>query len=216
MTSTDQPGIGPDPVDDYLARLDDALRDVPFGTAREIRAGIAEELDSLEPAAARARIAELGPPERIATEAVDAVGSMPAPVAVATAEPRTGYGRGPGYVAVTALLIAIGGFLLPVLGWVVGIVALWTGRVWTTLERWIATLAPIVATSIVVGIWWLVESAATSAPTTGTGSQAPSMQPNPTIGFVGASWWLWWIGTSVGNVAIGIWLLVIGMRRVRD
>ncbi|SDH50701.1 HAAS signaling domain-containing protein [Agrococcus jejuensis] len=200
-----------DPVADYLARLDDALRDVPFGTAREIRAGIAEELGSLHPAAARARIAELGDPASIAAEAADgSVSTLPA-----TAAP-TGYGRGPGYVAVTALLIGLGGFLLPVLGWIAGIVALWTGRVWTTFERWIATLAPVVASVLVVGIWWAVQSAASAQPTPpGDGFHAPESSPSPVVpGSIGA-WWTVWLGTSVGGVVIGIWLAVIGMRRVR-
>lgn len=204
-----------DPVADYLARLDDALRDVPFGTAREIRAGIAEELDSLEPSAARARIAELGDPRAIAAEAADA-SEAPSTPPVAVAAPPTGYGRGPGYVAVTALLVGIGGLVLPVLGWIAGMVALWTGRVWTTFERWIATLAPLVVSAVVVGIWWAVQSAAAPEPLpVGDGFHAPEVSsPNPSLGHVGA-WWTLWLGTCIGYVVIGIWLAVIGMRRVR-
>lgn len=123
-------------------------------------------------------------------------------------------GCGPGYVAVTALLIGIGGIVLPVVGWVAGLVALWTGRVWTTLERWIATLAPVAASALVVGIWWVVESAATPPTPPGDGFQTPEMPPNPTLGLV-SGWWMLWLGTCVGSVAIGVWLAVIGMRRVR-
>lgn len=202
MTSTD-------PVAEYLGRLDLALRDVPFGTAREIRAGVAEELGTLEPAAARARIAELGDPAIIAAEASDA-GALAAPAA-----PPTGYGGGPGSVAVTALLVGIGGLVLPVVGWIAGLVALWTGRVWTTLERWIATLAPPIASAIVVGIWWAVQSAASAQPSPdGDGFQAPDLPPSPSLGLVGA-WWMLWLGSTLGYVVIGIWLAVVGMRRVR-
>ena len=192
-----------DPVADYLERLDAALRDVPFGTAREIRAGVAEELGTLDDAAARARIAELGDPVAIATAAAADQASTPVAIApVAPAHP-SGYGRGPGYVAVTALLVGLGGLVLPVLGWIAGLVALWTGRVWTTFERWIATLAPIVVSAIVVGVLWA-----------GTAQPTLEASPNPSLGFVG-TWWMLWLGSSVGSVVIGVWLAVIGMRRVR-
>src|SRR5690606_29998144 len=76
---------------DYLAQLDDALRDVPHGIASEIRAGIAEELASLSPDAAEQRIAQLGDPRESAREAMDAGGYTPsapvAPVLVAPAMP---------------------------------------------------------------------------------------------------------------------------------
>lgn len=126
--------------------------------------------------------------------------------------PATGYGRGPGYVAVTALLVGIGGLVLPVVGWIAGIVALWTGRVWTTLERWVATLAPVVVSAIVVDVWWAVRSSASAGPPPpGDGFHPPEPV---TPGVVGAVWMVW-LGTSIGSVAIGIWLAVIGLRRAR-
>ncbi|PPF66636.1 hypothetical protein C5E16_10970 [Clavibacter michiganensis] len=201
---------GPDPAADYLARLDDALREVPFGTAREIRAGIEEELASLAPADCRQRIAELGPPSAIAAEAADGSPLDPVPTV-----PTSGYGRSRGYVVLTAVTIGIGGVVVPVFGWIVGLVLLWTGQLWTRLERAIVTLAPVLATLIAVGIWWFVQRDATAepAPARGSGFYAPEV-PTPAIGGL-APWWTLLIGAAIGNVVVGLYLLVTGMRRTR-
>src|SRR5690606_11615523 len=89
---------------DYLARLDDALRDVPHGVAAEIRAGIAEELMSLSPDAAEARITQLGDPAVIAREAMDAGGYVPpAPSALGPAPMPVSRTRGFAIAAALAL-----------------------------------------------------------------------------------------------------------------
>lgn len=48
--------------DDYLARLDEAMRGLPHGVASDIRGGIAEELDGLDAEATAERIDRLGTP----------------------------------------------------------------------------------------------------------------------------------------------------------
>ncbi|RZT84790.1 hypothetical protein EV383_1646 [Pseudonocardia sediminis] len=50
------------------------------------------------------------------------------------------------YDVVTVLLLLLGGFLAPVVGWLAGVVMLWTGRSWSTGERLLGTLvAPVLA-----------------------------------------------------------------------
>ncbi|WP_372469103.1 hypothetical protein ACCO44_07240 [Microbacterium maritypicum] len=52
--------------EEYLARLDEAMRGLPHGVASDIRGGIVEELQGLDAADTAARIARLGDPVAIA------------------------------------------------------------------------------------------------------------------------------------------------------
>ena len=44
------------------------------------------------------------------------------------------------YPTVTMLMLMLGGFVLPVIGWVAGVVMLWAGTSWTTGQKWLGTL----------------------------------------------------------------------------
>lgn len=44
------------------------------------------------------------------------------------------------YPVLTVLMLMLGGFVLPVVGWLAGVVMLWTGRTWNTGEKWLGTL----------------------------------------------------------------------------
>ncbi|ANY06508.1 hypothetical protein [Pseudonocardia sp. HH130630-07] len=44
------------------------------------------------------------------------------------------------YPVLTVLMLMLGGFVLPVVGWLAGVVMLWTGRAWSTGEKWLGTL----------------------------------------------------------------------------
>ncbi|MBN9759268.1 hypothetical protein Ae406Ps2_3458c [Pseudonocardia sp. Ae406_Ps2] len=44
------------------------------------------------------------------------------------------------YPVLTVLMLMLGGFVLPVVGWLAGVVMLWTGRSWTVGEKWLGTL----------------------------------------------------------------------------
>ncbi|MGQ7311832.1 HAAS signaling domain-containing protein [Microbacterium arabinogalactanolyticum] len=135
---------------DYLARLDVALRDVPHGVAAEIRAGIAEELQSLDADAAEARIAQLGDPAVIAREALDPDGYTPPP---APAAPRPEVIASPaplpvshsrGFAIAAALTLSFGGYLVPVVGWFVGVALVLLSSMWRTWEKLVAILVPVV------------------------------------------------------------------------
>lgn len=136
---------------DYLARLDVALRDVPHGIAAEIRAGVAEELSSLDPDAAERRIAQLGDPAVIAREAMDAGGLVPpgpwVPPVVPVRSPAT---TTRGFAIAAALVLSFGGFLVPFAGWVVGAVMVGLSSMWRTWEKVVAICAPLVLFGIVM------------------------------------------------------------------
>ncbi|MEU6696286.1 hypothetical protein [Pseudonocardia sp. NPDC046786] len=44
------------------------------------------------------------------------------------------------YPVLTVLMLMLGGFVLPVVGWLAGVAMLWTGRAWTVGEKWLGTL----------------------------------------------------------------------------
>ena len=44
------------------------------------------------------------------------------------------------YPVLTVLLLMLGGFALPVVGWLAGVVMLWAGREWSIGQKWLGTL----------------------------------------------------------------------------
>jgi hypothetical protein len=119
-------------VADYLWRLDRELRDLPRARRRElvdeISGHIAEaraDLETESEAAVRSLLDRLGEPEEIAAEARGRVGVEP---------------RGSALDIVALVLLLIGGVVLPVVGWVIGVVLLWISETWTTTEKVIGTL----------------------------------------------------------------------------
>jgi hypothetical protein len=120
-------------VAQYLARLERDLADVPrtrrAETVEEIAAHIAQaraELPTEDEAAIRNLLDELGDPAEIAAEAGERV-----------AAPQRG-GRGLEIAALVLLLV--GGVVVPVVGWLVGVVLLWVSERWTTSDKLIGTL----------------------------------------------------------------------------
>jgi uncharacterized membrane protein len=119
-------------VADYLGRLDRELRDLPRTRRRElveeISGHIAEaraDLETENEAAVRSLLDRLGDPEEIAAEAQGRVEVEP---------------RGSALDIVALVLLLIGGVVLPVVGWVIGVVLLWISETWTTTEKVIGTL----------------------------------------------------------------------------
>ena len=81
--------------------------------------------------------------------------------AVVVAPPRASAQRW--YVVVTAALLYFGGLVVPLAGWVVGIMMLWASPLWTRNERLIATIVPPAVGVLLFGIfaiggpgfpWW--------------------------------------------------------------
>jgi hypothetical protein len=115
---------------DYLERLRRAGRGLPRGRLDELLADLEAHLsEAIEPGASDAEALEvldrLGPPEEI-VEAEQ-------PRAMAPVDPR-----GTREWAAVFLLL-FGGFVFG-LGWIAGLVLLWSSRAWSTREKWIGTL----------------------------------------------------------------------------
>ena len=199
---------------DYLARLEVALRDVPHGLAAEIRDGITEELTSLEPDAAEARIAQLGDPTVIAREALDAGGYAPAAAPVATrpdAVASSGsvpVSRSRGFAIAAALTLSFGGYLVPVVGWFVGVALVLMSSMWRTWEKLVAILVPVA----LFGSLMLFSFAAFT--TTGavevheaSGTGTPPEVPSSALPTLAGPHFLIIIAVAVVVPASGLWLL---------
>jgi HAAS len=119
-------------VADYLKRLNAELRNLPKERRRElveeISSHIAEARASLETeneVSIRSLLERLGEPAEIAAEA----------------RGRFGVERhGSALDIVALILLLVGGVVLPVIGWVIGVVLLWISETWTTTEKVIGTL----------------------------------------------------------------------------
>ncbi len=137
---------------EFLARLDAAMQSVPHGVATEIRAGIVEELDGLDAAATAARIEQLGDPAVIAREAggesVHAV-TPAAPEKVPLTQSR-------GFAIAAALTLSFGGFIVPVVGWLVGAVLVAIGARWRRWEKVLAIALPFAVGAVMGLVTWIV------------------------------------------------------------
>jgi hypothetical protein len=120
-------------VDDYLERLGNALRGLPKARRRELVQEISEyiaegraSLAGTDEAGIRRLLERLGEPEDIAAEAL---------------EPFELTRRRVGRKELAALvLLPIGGVILPVLGWFIGVVLLWISDAWSTRDKLLGTL----------------------------------------------------------------------------
>jgi uncharacterized membrane protein len=188
----------PQVVRTYLAQLDASLAGIPRDVALDIRSEIEEELTGLDASTASARIEELGDPAFIAAEAREAAGAEPLPVMVDQAPPSLTSSRG--FVITAALLVAIGGFVVPFVGWVVGIVMMWMSGVWRPWEKLVATLAG----PVILGVSFLVTMV---FGLTGSGSDGGSETSNPLVPSPLLSWHAAILLLPLTSVVIGIWLL---------
>lgn len=198
--------------EDYLARLDEAMSGLAHGVASDIRAGILEELQGLDAAATAARIAQLGDPVVIAREAQAEMPSPPpgavtAPAVVSTPRPPVTSTRG--FAIAAALTLGFGGFLVPVVGWIVGVVLVSLSALWKTWEKIVAIIVPFVFT----GLSFLIVSTLTGFSTgeaggtsSGTGTPPEIVGENPLVPGLGE----WHLLILLGFLLIpasGLWLL---------
>jgi hypothetical protein len=118
-------------VADYISRLNEELRGLPRARRRELVEEIAEhiaaaraEFDREDEARIRTLLDQLGTPGDIAAEALEREGVKP---------------RGRWLDVLTLILLPVGGVILPLLGWVIGVVLLWMSATWTSREKLIGT-----------------------------------------------------------------------------
>ena len=126
-------------VERYLKHLDVELDDLPRDRRREIvdeisghiaeaRAGLEAETE----ADVRNILEGLGDPAEIAADARERFEVSP--------QPKPGQSE-PGWVEIGALImLLVGGLVLPVIGWVIGVVLLWTSSIWNTRDKVIGTI----------------------------------------------------------------------------
>ncbi|MFP5352392.1 MAG: DUF1700 domain-containing protein [Actinomycetota bacterium] len=118
-------------ADRYLKELDRALAGLPDARRREIVGEIQSHIEEAVPPGAtdadvRNALGDLGDPDFIAADAFERFGIT---------RPKAGALEG---FAIALLLV--GGVLLPILGWIIGVVLLWVSRAWTLRDKLIGTL----------------------------------------------------------------------------
>jgi uncharacterized membrane protein len=119
-------------VEDYLKRLKGETSDLPRAARRELIQEISDHIAEARADASAASDVET-------RNVLDRVGE-PAEIA-AEARERFGVGGRPRRLEIAALiLLPIGGVVLPVLGWLVGVTLLWISDAWTTRDKLIGTL----------------------------------------------------------------------------
>ena len=153
----------------YLAQLEAAASGMPADRRREL-------IDEITTHIEEAMAAQPAPPGGIST-VLDQLGSPEAIVRAAQAglpgDVQSGSGNPLGAVEILAILgLLIGGIVVPVVGWLVGVALLWISPRWKTGDKLLATLvwpggllAPLVA-FLVLGAtaFFAVGSVCTQAP----------------------------------------------------
>lgn len=197
---------------EYLARLDEAMRNLPHGVASDIRAGILEELQGLDAEATAARIADLGDPAAIADGAQAEVPSGPTIIgapAPALPVPRPPATSTRGFAIAAALTLSFGGIVVPVLGWFVGAVLVSASSLWRTWEKVVAIVVPFVVTGIsflTVSTLTAFSSSESGGSSSGTGTPPEVPAVNPLVPGVGE----WHVLILLGFLLVplsGLWLL---------
>ena len=162
-----------DLIDRYLSHLREDVRDLPKRRQDELVAEIKDHIDSAlaempirDEVSIRNVLERLGDPEDIADEARDRMGIR---------KPKAGI-REIGAV----ILLLIGGIVIPVLGWAIGLLLLWSSPVWTSRDKLIGSL--IIPGGLMLPVEWFLNTSYTCS---GSGPCGPSglEQALVTIGF---------------------------------
>jgi len=138
MTATDHPAVGA-----YLTELNRLLEGAPDrelivdGVARHVEDALGSAPADQE--RVRAVLEELGDPAMIAAEAGVGAGNGRPPFL----QRRSG-------AALTVALLTLGGFVVPVAGWIVGLGLLWFSKGWNIWDKLVGTFAPFVLTGVLV------------------------------------------------------------------
>jgi uncharacterized membrane protein len=120
-------------VRSYLDQLDRALRDLPRDRRLEIVRDIQWHID--------AAIADLDEPSGAAIEQIlDELGTPEDIARAAYEEQPPVRSKLAGRDLAAVILLLVGGIVLPLVGWVIGVVLLWSSTAWRTKDKLIGTL----------------------------------------------------------------------------
>jgi uncharacterized membrane protein len=149
-------------VEDYLDPLERELADFPSARRRELVQEISEHiaearvaLESESEADVRNLLDRMGDPADIAAEARSPVAET-APEGAPIVERRS---RALDVAAL--ILLLIGGVVIPVIGWLVGVVLLWISSAWTARQKLLGTLIVPGGLALPLGLLVLATSSAT-------------------------------------------------------
>ncbi len=120
-------------VQDYLSLLSRELQGLPRADRDELLQQLGDhiaqarsETDPWDEAAALTLLDRLGSPAEIAAEARDRLDIVPP-------------GRPGGLDAFAVVLLLLGGLVIPLVGWLAGVVLLWSSAAWTRREKLLGT-----------------------------------------------------------------------------
>jgi hypothetical protein len=182
-------------IENYLAELDELLVDVDSATRDGLVGGIREELVGLTDAEAQARLRALGDPAYVAA---GVLAEIPAPAARERTRDATWYS------VLTVVLLTIGGVVVPVLGWIVGLIMLWAARGWTLVHKAIGTLLALAGPGGLLLLLFPVGATITY----------PEPNPNPLLPPT-IPWWTIALVLAVVWLVGWVWLLVVANRSRR-
>jgi uncharacterized membrane protein len=157
-------------IEDYLRTLERELDGLPWARRREVLDEISEhisaaraELENESESAIRTMLDRLGDPADIAAEAGGRVaGAEPSAIAVRSSA---------GWQEIAALvLLPLGGLVIPVLGWVIGLILLWSSNAWTTREKLLGTLVVPGGLVVPVALFFMAGASVRSCASLGDGS----------------------------------------------
>lgn len=129
---------------DYLERLRRSGRGLPPGRLRELAAEIEGHLsEAIDPSASDAQ----------ALAVLDKLGEPEAIIAAETSDAEELPPRRETREWAAIILLLLGGFIVGI-GWIVGLVLLWSSRAWSARDKWIGTLVIPggLATSVFIGL----------------------------------------------------------------
>jgi uncharacterized membrane protein len=163
-----------DPVASYLDDLTNRLAGLPRARRSELLDDIAHHIEALLDEAA-----ESGPVTRDMVEAVLAEVGDPADIALEADAGAVSRSGPTGWDKAVIAILLVGGLILPVLGWLIGVVMLWVSSSWRVKDKVIGTL--LVPGGLLLPLALLLVGVTGAASTTSC-SQSPTIVATPAAG----------------------------------
>ena len=179
-------------VSEYLGRLETAAAELPPDRRIELLEEIREHIEAAraagaaaDEAAVRTLLDRLGEPEEIIGAARD---EQAPPHTVGATAPQTMVPTRPGTgLEITAVLMLTVGSFIPLIGWAVGVILLWSSRRWRTGEKLLGTLVVPGGPAVVLWLGVLVPGQVCSDTTGQRAGIMQSVEPYCT-GFAFSPW----------------------------